>query len=151
MNLIGLTHAKPADRKAIGVVLGAILDQTWREHGVALTLIVRRNAAGRSRCGPGFFKLVAGLTGLPDWNDEAELVGRETERVWKFYAKPRRAKENRSVADNLEKQFDVAMMNIYHRAKSEAKYTASIFFNMVNTKGGLLTAKQLVNSKEPSE
>jgi hypothetical protein len=88
MNLIGLTHSKPADREAIGGVLGAILDQTWREHGVALTVIVRRNAAGRSRCGPGFFKLVASLAGLPDWNDEAALVERETERVWKFYAKP---------------------------------------------------------------
>jgi hypothetical protein len=55
------------------------------------------------------------------------------------------------VAGNLEKQFDIAMMNIYHRAKYEAKYTASIFFYMVNTKGGLITAKQLINSKEPSD
>jgi len=52
--------------------------------------------------------------------------------------------------DTLEKQFDAAMMNIYHRAKAEAKYTASIFFNMVSEKGGLATAKQLINSKEPS-
>jgi len=55
------------------------------------------------------------------------------------------------VEDNLEKQFDMAMMTIYRRAKSEAKYTASIFFNMINEKGGLVAAKQLINSKDPSD
>ena len=55
------------------------------------------------------------------------------------------------MTDALEKQFDTAMMNIYPRAKAEAKYTASIFFNMVSEKGGLATTRQLINSKEPSE
>lgn len=55
------------------------------------------------------------------------------------------------MADDLEKQFDSAMMNIYHRAKAEANYTASFFFNMVSVNGGLATARQLINSKKPSE
>jgi len=52
---------------------------------------------------------------------------------------------------DLEKQFDQAMLTIYRRAKSEAKYTASIFFNMLNERGGLPTAKYLINSNTPSE
>ena len=55
------------------------------------------------------------------------------------------------MSGNLEKQFDMAMMTIYQRAKTEARYTASIFFNMINDKGGLATAKQLINSKDPSD
>ena len=53
--------------------------------------------------------------------------------------------------DALVKQFDQAMLTIYLRAKSEAKYTASIFFNMLNDRGGLATAKYLINSDTPSE
>jgi hypothetical protein len=54
------------------------------------------------------------------------------------------------MSGNLEKQSDMAMMTIYRRAKVEARYAASIFFNMINEKGALATAKRLVNSKEPS-
>jgi hypothetical protein len=46
--------------------------------------------------------------------------------------------------------FDEAMFEIYRRAKSEAGYTASVFFNMVMKQGGLATAKFLVNSKDVS-
>lgn len=46
--------------------------------------------------------------------------------------------------------FDVAMFDIYRRAKSEAGYTASVFFNMLMQNGGLATAKFLVNSRDVS-
>jgi hypothetical protein len=46
--------------------------------------------------------------------------------------------------------FDEAMFEIYRRAKSEAGYTASVFFNMVMKQGGLATAKFLINSKDAS-
>jgi hypothetical protein len=52
---------------------------------------------------------------------------------------------------DLVKQFDQAMLTIYQRAKSEAKYTASIFFGMLSERGGLATAKYLINSAAPSE
>jgi hypothetical protein len=52
---------------------------------------------------------------------------------------------------DLVKQFDQAMLTIYRRAKSEAKYNASIFFRMLNERGGLETAKYLINSESPSE
>jgi hypothetical protein len=52
---------------------------------------------------------------------------------------------------DIEKQFDEAMLTIYRRAKSEAKYTASIFFNMLSERGGLATAKYLINAKHPSD
>lgn len=45
----------------------------------------------------------------------------------------------------LEKEFDAAMMDIYIRAKSEANYSATLFHQMLISKGGLTTARQLVN------
>lgn len=53
--------------------------------------------------------------------------------------------------DRLEDSFNAAMMNIYHRAKKEASYTATIFHNMLLSQGGLLTARQLINAKKPSD
>lgn len=52
---------------------------------------------------------------------------------------------------DLSKQFDVAMFEIYRRAKSEASYNATIFLRMVSDRGGLSTAKQLINAPKPSE
>jgi hypothetical protein len=51
---------------------------------------------------------------------------------------------------DLEEYFNGAMFTIYRRAKSEAKYTASVFLNMLNERGGLTTAKYLINSQEES-
>jgi hypothetical protein len=50
----------------------------------------------------------------------------------------------------IEDQFTGAMFTIYRRAKSEAGYPANIFLNMLNEKGGLATAKFLINSREES-
>jgi len=52
---------------------------------------------------------------------------------------------------DLEKQFDEAMLTIYRRAKSEAKYTASVFYRMLDERGGLATAKYLINAEKPSD
>jgi hypothetical protein len=52
---------------------------------------------------------------------------------------------------NIEKEFDVAMFDIYRRAKIEANYTAAIFLQMLNDRGGLATAKYLINSLRPSD
>lgn len=51
----------------------------------------------------------------------------------------------------LEKQFDQAMFEIYHKAKTEANYTATVFLRMLSDRGGLSTAKYLVNSDKPSD
>lgn len=51
----------------------------------------------------------------------------------------------------LVKQFDHAMMDIYRRAKAEAGYNASVFLRMVGERGGLSTAKYLINSAKPSD
>jgi hypothetical protein len=53
--------------------------------------------------------------------------------------------------EKLERQFDQAMFDIYRRAKTEAKYNASIFFKMLNDNGGLRTAKMLINGAKPSD
>lgn len=50
-----------------------------------------------------------------------------------------------------EAQFDAAMLNIYRRAKAEAKYNATLFFQMLTERGGVSTAKHLINSPTPSE
>ena len=42
------------------------------------------------------------------------------------------------------------MFDIYRRAKSEAKYNATIFLSMLNDKGGLATAKTLINAESQS-
>jgi len=48
-------------------------------------------------------------------------------------------------------EFDREMENIYVRAKEEAGYTASIFHRMLIEKGGLATAKQLINDPTVSQ
>lgn len=52
--------------------------------------------------------------------------------------------------DDLEGQFQEAMMDIYRRARVEAKYNASFFHQMVVDQGGLQAARTLISSKEPS-
>jgi hypothetical protein len=52
---------------------------------------------------------------------------------------------------DLSKQFDLAMFEIYRRAKKEAGYNATIFLRMVSDKGGLSTAKYLINAPKPSD
>lgn len=51
----------------------------------------------------------------------------------------------------LESQFEQEMFNIYRSAKSEAKYKATIFLQMVADRGGVSTAKYLINSDKPSD
>ena len=45
---------------------------------------------------------------------------------------------------DLSTQFDAAMFNIYRRARTEARYNASIFVGMIADNGGVATAKYLV-------
>ncbi len=52
---------------------------------------------------------------------------------------------------DVEAQFNEAMFDIYRRAKEEAKYTATIFLQMLTDNGGLRTAKTLINSAKPSD
>ncbi len=52
---------------------------------------------------------------------------------------------------DLSKRFDEAMLKIYQRAKSEAGYNARVFFQMLSERGGILTAKALVNAPKPSD
>src|SRR4051812_7676755 len=52
---------------------------------------------------------------------------------------------------DLTKLFDAAMFDIYRRAKSEAGYNATIFLRMISDRGGLATAKYLLNSPKPSD
>lgn len=51
----------------------------------------------------------------------------------------------------LLERFNTQMMNIYHRAKEEANYTASRFFHMVGEHGGFETARILINANTVSE
>ena len=52
---------------------------------------------------------------------------------------------------DIQHEFNQVMHDVYLRAKNEAGYTASIFLNMLFDKGGLVTAKQLINSSQVSE
>lgn len=52
---------------------------------------------------------------------------------------------------SLEQEFHRAMINIYERAKYEANYLASYYIRMVAERGGVETAKILINSSKPSD
>lgn len=43
-------------------------------------------------------------------------------------------------------ELDQAMFNIYRAAKEEANYHATVFLNMLHERGGIATAKALINS-----
>src|SRR5260370_11589791 len=51
----------------------------------------------------------------------------------------------------LAEHFDGAMFDIYRRAKSEAGYAATNFLQMLSDRGGLDTAKYLINSPKESD
>ena len=55
------------------------------------------------------------------------------------------------MSQDLAEKFEQALFTAYLRAKNEAKYNASIFYNMLNTRGGLSTAKFLINSSTVSD
>jgi hypothetical protein len=59
--------------------------------------------------------------------------------------------DSRQSAMNLESQFDEAMLNIYVTAVREAKYTPSEFHRMLSDRGGVATAKELINRAKPSD
>ena len=52
---------------------------------------------------------------------------------------------------DLEKRFNEAMVDVYRRAKDEARYTASRFLGMVTELGGYETARTLLHSPTVSE
>ncbi|MEH2709852.1 hypothetical protein ABIF21_004159 [Bradyrhizobium elkanii] len=52
---------------------------------------------------------------------------------------------------HLSERFDAAMFDIYRRAKTEAGYNATLFLRMLSDKGGVETARQLINSTKPSD
>jgi len=52
---------------------------------------------------------------------------------------------------SIENEFDEAMMDIYRRADSEAKYKATRFLQMLNEHRGLETARTLLHSSNVSE
>ena len=48
-------------------------------------------------------------------------------------------------------EFHRAMIDLYKRAKIEAQYEAKIFLGMISERGGLETARYLLQTAEPSE
>lgn len=53
--------------------------------------------------------------------------------------------------ENLKERFNVEMMNIYKRAKYEAKYNAARYLQMLYDHGGLETAHILINGATVSD
>lgn len=51
----------------------------------------------------------------------------------------------------LEAAFDTAMLDVYLRAKTEAKYNATQFFKMLHERRGVATARVLINSERESQ
>ncbi|HZO64325.1 MAG TPA: DUF262 domain-containing protein [Kribbellaceae bacterium] len=52
---------------------------------------------------------------------------------------------------DLERVFHDAMVDIYHRARREANYTATYFIQMVSELGGLAAARQLLHASAVSQ
>jgi hypothetical protein len=55
------------------------------------------------------------------------------------------------VASELEERFDFAMMDIYRRAKTEAGYNASRYFQMLSMHRGIETARILLHAETVSD
>jgi hypothetical protein len=55
------------------------------------------------------------------------------------------------MVSDLESRFDEAMMQIYIHAKTEARYTATRYLQMLHDHRGLETARILVLADQPSE
>ena len=55
------------------------------------------------------------------------------------------------MSTELEEEFDLAMENIYYRAKDEVGYSATRFFQMLIDYRGIETARRLVNANTPSD
>ena len=53
--------------------------------------------------------------------------------------------------DNTIDDLNAAMMDIYHRLKTEARYDATYFRDLLSEVGGLNTAKNLFAKSEPTE
>ena len=53
--------------------------------------------------------------------------------------------------NQLENEFHEAMLNIYRKAKSEARYNAQRFLQMVVDHGGSEAARMLINSTRVSD
>jgi hypothetical protein len=51
----------------------------------------------------------------------------------------------------IEKEFDIAMMDIYHRAKYEAGYNATRYLQMLQEHRGFGTAKILLHTPHVSD
>ncbi len=51
----------------------------------------------------------------------------------------------------LTQAFDKAMFDIYRRADAEIGYRPTIFLNMLHERGGVSTARFLINAVKPSE
>src|SRR3989442_14736402 len=55
------------------------------------------------------------------------------------------------MATDLEKRFNETMLDVYRRAKAEARYNATRFLGMVAEKGGYETARTLIHAPAVSE
>jgi hypothetical protein len=53
--------------------------------------------------------------------------------------------------NELDRSFDKEMLGIYHRAKSETGYNATVFLNMLSDHGGVETARRLIHAAMPSD
>ena len=53
------------------------------------------------------------------------------------------------MSETLKEEFQKAMIGIYTRTFSACGYRAGRFLEMVNTRGGLETAKMLLHEEEP--
>lgn len=56
-----------------------------------------------------------------------------------------------AVVDPLERRFHAQMIDIYRRAAAECRYRPTRFLQMVNERGGLAAAKDLLRTARPSE
>jgi len=77
--------------------------------------------------------------------------GSELRSVGPGVAKGASQQESEDAVSGEIETFDGAMFEIYRRAKSEAGYPATIFLRMITERGGLATAKYLINSAKPSD
>lgn len=55
------------------------------------------------------------------------------------------------MTDELLRQFDKEMFDLYKKTRTETGYNATVFFHMLDKMGGVKTAQILLAKKDPSD
>jgi hypothetical protein len=82
--------------------------------------------------------------------EKRAALRRKMQQMGRMEAEARRAQQKETSTSDVEQRFDAAMMGIYRRIKSEARYNAPRYFQLLADHPGLETARILLHAHSVS-